>query len=193
MRRIVIALATVIVSVLAGAGIAAPAAQAQLVDRSHEHVTDTFELQICGLDLVSTVDFVTNGQERIARSGFPLFQGTASGTQTFTNPDTGKSITNQFAGVAFKDMSVTDNGDGTITLRTASAGLPEKLVLPDGTIVNMDVGRVAVVSVLDYNGTPTNTDDDTLLSQSVVFEAGHLPDLDSNFELFCQNLVTYLT
>ena len=62
-----------------------------------------------------------------------------------------------------------------------------------GKIVNMDVGRVVVVSVLDYNGTPTNTDDDTLLSQSLVFQAGHLPDLDSNFELFCQNLVAYLT
>jgi hypothetical protein len=168
-------------------------AQAQVVDRSHEHITGTSEVQICGLDLVSTVDFVTNQQERIAQSGFPLFQGTASGTQTFTNPDTGKSITNQFAGVAFKDLSATNNGDGTITLRTASAGLPEKLVLPDGTIVSMDVGRVVVLSVIDYNGTPTNTDDDTLLSQSLVFQAGHLPDLDSNFELFCQNLVAYLT
>jgi FlaG/FlaF family flagellin (archaellin) len=193
MRRIVIILAAATASVLAGAGTAAPAAQAQLVDRSHERITNTSEAQICGLDLVSTADFVLNQQERIARSGFPLFQGIANGTQTFTNPDTGKSITNQFAGVAFKDLSVTDNGDGTITLRTASAGLPEKLVLPDGTIVNMDVGQIVVVSVLDYNGTPTNADDDTLLSQSVVFQAGPHPDLDSNFELFCQNLVTYLT
>jgi hypothetical protein len=149
--------------------------------------------QICGLDLISTVDFVLNEQERIARSGFPLFQAIANGTQTFTNPDTGKSITNQFAGVAFKDLSVTDNGDGTITLRTATTGLPEKLVLPDGTIVSRDVGRVVVVQVLDYNGTPTNTEDDTLLSQSVVFQAGPHPHLDSNFELFCQNLVAYLT
>jgi hypothetical protein len=180
------------VALLAPLGVTA-SAQAQVVDRSHEHITDTFEVQICGLDLVSTVDFVTNQRERIARSGFPLFQGTASGTQTFTNPDTGKSITNQFAGVAFKDLSATDNGDGTFTLRTASACLPEKLVLPDGTIVSMDVGRVVVLSVIDYNGTPTNTDDDTLLSQSVVFQAGPQPDLDSNFELFCQNLVAYLT
>jgi hypothetical protein len=117
----------------------------------------------------------------------------ANGTQTFMNPDTGKSITNRFAGVAFKDMSATDNGDGTVTMRTASAGLPEKLVLPDGTIVSMDVGRVVVVSVVDYNGTPTDAEDDTLLSQSVVFQAGRQPDLDSNFELFCQNLVAYLT
>jgi len=41
---------------------ATASAQAQLVDRSHEHITDTFEVQICGLNLVSTVDFVTNQQ-----------------------------------------------------------------------------------------------------------------------------------
>ena len=180
------------VALLAPLGVTA-SAQAQLVDRSHEHVTNTFEVQLCGLDLVSATDFIFNEQERIARSGFPLFRGIANGTQMFTNPDTGKSITNQFAGVAFKDLSATDNGDGTITVRTASAGLPEKLVLPNGTIVSKDVGRVVVVSVLDYNGTPANADDDTILSQSVVFQAGHSPDLDSNFELFCQNLVTYLT
>ena len=29
--------------------------------------------------------------------------------------------------------------------------------------------------------------------QEVVFQAGPHPDLDSGFELFCQNLVTYLT
>jgi hypothetical protein len=103
------------------------------------------------------------------------------------------SNANQFTGVVLKDLSATDNGDGTITVRTASTGLPEKLVLPDRTIVNMDVGRFVVVSVVDYNGTPADAEDDTLLSQSVVFQAGHFPDLDSNFELFCQNLVTYLT
>jgi len=169
------------------------AAQAQVVDRSHEHVTDTFDVQVCDLDLVSTVDFVTNEQIRIGRSGFPLFQGAASGTQMFTNPDTGKSITIQFAGVAFKDLSVTDNGDGTITVRTATTGLPEKQVLPDGTIVSMDVGRLVLASVLDYNGTPTNADDDILLSETLVFQAGPHPDFDSNFELFCDNLNTYLT
>jgi hypothetical protein len=192
MNRFSLVAVAVAVALLAPLGVTA-SAQAQLVDRSHEHITGTSEVQICGLDLVSTVDFVTNEQERIARSGFPLFQLIANGTQTFTNPDTGKSITNQFVGVVFKDLSVTDNGDGTITLRTASAGLPEKLVLPDGTIDNKDVGRVVVVSVLDYDGTPTDAEDDTILSQSVVFQAGHFPDADSNFELFCQNLVTYLT
>lgn len=98
----------------------------------------------------------------------------------------------EYPGPSFKDLSATDNGDGTITVRTATTGLPEKLVVPDRTIVNKDVGRIVVVSVVDYNGTPAD-DDDTLLSQSVVFQAGPHPDLDSNFELFCQNLVTYLT
>jgi hypothetical protein len=183
----------IIATACAASMVASPAAQAQSVERSHEHVTDTFDVQLCGLDLVSTVDLIANEQERIGSSGFPLFQLTASGTQTFTNPDNGKSITNQFAGLASKDLSVTDNGDGTITLRTATTGVPERLRLPDGTILTMDVGRFVVVSLLDYNGTPTNADDDTLLSQSLAFEAGPHPDLDSNFDLFCQTLVANLT
>jgi hypothetical protein len=48
------------VALLAPLGVTA-SAQAQVVDRSHEHITDTFEVQLCGLDLVSTVDFVTGG------------------------------------------------------------------------------------------------------------------------------------
>ena len=46
------------VALLAPLGVTA-SAQAQLVDRSHEHITGTSEVQICGLDLVSTADFVS--------------------------------------------------------------------------------------------------------------------------------------
>jgi hypothetical protein len=55
---------------------------------------------------------------------------------------------------------VTDNGDGTITVRTAVTGIPEQVTLPDGTVAYKDVGRVVFATVLDYNGirpTPTVT------------------------------------
>ena len=168
-------------------------AQAQLVDRSHERITDTLDAQLCGLDLVVTVDFVANQQERLGGNGFPLFQGIFNGTQTFTNPDTGKSIVLRIAGVGNKDLSVTDNGDGTITVTTATTGLPEQLRLPNGTILTMDVGRIVVAATLDYNGTPANADDDIFISAEVTFEAGPHPDLDSDFELFCDVFTAQLT
>jgi hypothetical protein len=167
-------------------------AAAKLVDRSHQHVVETFSDTVCDIPLTITVDFIANDQERLAKSGFPLFQSTGRGTVTFTNPATGKSVVNSFAG-AGKDLTVVDNGDGTITLRTAVTGMPEKLRLPDGTVAVKDVGRVVFVTVLDYNGTPTNVEDDIFISQTIESISGPHPDLQSGFTLFCEVLVPALT
>jgi len=168
-------------------------AAAQLVQRSHDHIVLTIpDDEVCGVPVTTTIDIIDNEQERLAKSGFPLFKSTGRGTITFTNPETGKSVTNFFAG-ASKDLTVVDNGDGTITLRTAVTGVPEKITLSDGTILNMDVGRVVFVSVLDYNGTPTNTDDDVEISSSIESISGPHPDLESDFALFCEIVVPALT
>jgi hypothetical protein len=167
-------------------------AAAKLVDRSHQHVVETFPATVCDIPLTITVDFIANDQERLAKSGFPLFKSTGRGTVTFTNPATGKSVVNYFAG-ASKDLTVVDNGDGTITLRTAVTGIPEKIRLPDGTVAIKDVGRVVFVTVLDYNGTPTNVEDDIFISQTIESISGPHPDLESDFTLFCEVLVPALT
>jgi hypothetical protein len=172
---------------------AGPAA-AQLVERSHEHIVFTIpDDEVCGIPVTTTIDIIENIHVRLAKSGFPLFQSTGRGTLTFTNPKTGKSVSFFFAGVNYKDLTVVDNGDGTITLRTAVTGVPEKLRLSNGTVVNMDVGRLVFVSVLDYNGTPTNTDDDVEISSSIESISGPHPDLESDFELFCEVVVPGLT
>jgi hypothetical protein len=169
-------------------------AAAQLVERSHEHIVMTIpDDEVCGIPVTTTIDIIENIHERLAKSGFPLFQSTGRGTLTFTNPKTGKSVSFFFAGVNYKDLTVVDNGDGTITLRTAVTGVPEKLRLSNGTVVNMDVGRLVFVSVLDYNGTPTNTDDDVEISSSIESISGPHPDLESDFELFCEVVVPGLT
>jgi len=59
--------------------------------------------------------------------------------------------------------------------------------------VTMDVGRVVFVSVIDYNGTPTDTDDDVLISQTIESISGPHPELQSDFALFCQVVVPGLT
>jgi hypothetical protein len=61
---------------------------------------------------------IENIHVRLAKSGFPLFQSTGPGTSIITNPETGRSVTVRFTG-AVKDLTVVDNGDGTITVRTA--------------------------------------------------------------------------
>jgi hypothetical protein len=175
------------------ATLAQPAA-AQLIERSHEHIVDTNPKdEICGIPVTTTVDIIFNFQERLARSGFPLFMGTGSGTVTWTNPVNGQTVTNKVAGVSFKDLTATDNGDGTITLRTAITGIPEQVRLSDGTVAIKDVGRVVFVNVIDYSGTPTNTDDDVFISGSVESVSGPHPELESGFTLFCPTIVAALT
>jgi hypothetical protein len=170
----------------------AGSAAAKLVDRSHAHIVETFSDTVCDIPLTITLDIIANDQQRLAKSGFPLFKSTGRGTVTFTNPETGKSVTNFFAG-ASKDLTVVDNGDGTITLRTAVTGIPEKIRLSDGTVAIKDRGRVVFVTVLDYNDTPTNTDDDVEISSSIESISGPHPDLESDFMLFCEVLVPALT
>jgi hypothetical protein len=169
-------------------------AAAQLVERSHEHIVLTIpDDEVCGVPVTTTIDIIGNEQERLAKSGFPLFQLTGRGTVTWTNLATGKSVSFFFAGVTAKDLTVVDNGDGTITLRTAVTGVPEKIRLSDGTIVTMDAGRVVFVSVLDYNGTPTNVEDDEFVSGYIESISGPHPDLESEGALFCDVVVAGLT
>jgi hypothetical protein len=167
-------------------------AAAQPIERSHDHIVETFPGEVCDIPVTITLDIIENIQARLANSGFPLFQTTGPGTATITNPATGKSVVVRFTG-ATKDLTVVDNGDGTITLRTAVTGVPEEVRLSDGTVAIKDVGRAVFVAVLDYNGTPTNTDDDEFISQTIESISGPHPDLESDFTLFCEVVVPALT
>jgi hypothetical protein len=167
-------------------------AAAQPLERSHEHIVETFEDVVCDIPVTITLDIIENIHVRLAKSGFPLFQSTGPGTITITNPTTGKSVVVRFTG-AVKDLTVVDNGDGTITVRTAFTGIPEEVRLADGTVAIRDVGRVVFVTVLDYNGTPTNTEDDEFISQTIESISGPHPDLESDFTLFCEVVVPALT
>jgi hypothetical protein len=167
-------------------------AAAKLIDRSHQRIVETFSEELCGIQVTNTLDLMFNEQQRLAKSGFPLFKSTYQGTATWTNPETGKSVTVHFAG-ASKDLTVVDNGDGTITVRTAVTGIPTEIRLSDGTVALKDVGRVVFVTVLDYSGTPTDVEDDVLISQSIESISGPHPDVESGFTLRCEVVVAALT
>ena len=58
--------------------------------------------------------------------------------------------------------------------------------VPGSKPLLMDAGRLVFAFLIDHGGTPGDPDDDVLISRDVVFQAGPHPDLDSDFELFCE-------
>jgi hypothetical protein len=52
---------------------------------------------------------------------------------------------------------------------------------------------VVFATVLDYNDTPTDVEDDEFISQTIESISGPHPDLESEGELFCEVVVPALT
>jgi hypothetical protein len=80
--------------------------------------------------------------------GLPYGQANISGSNTFTNPDTGKTFTATWQ-LLDKDLKVTDNGDGTATIRLITTG-PVKFYGPDGRRMFIDTGLREAELVYDY-------------------------------------------
>ena len=66
-----------------------------------------------------------------------------------------------------KDLHVTDNGDGTLTIVFLATG-PSSLYGPDGKAIARDPGQVRFEFVVDHGGTPTDPSDDVELSSTQI-------------------------
>jgi hypothetical protein len=80
------------------------------------------------------------------------------GTESWTNLANDMTFTHVFAGVD-KDLKVTDNGDGTLTLLVMNAGV-DKAFGPDGELLFIDSGTIRFEVLIDHGGTPTDPSDD---------------------------------
>jgi len=87
-------------------------------------------------------------------------------TQTTTNPVNGLSVVD-ITHALTKDLHVTDNGDGTLTILVLQTG-PSTTYGPDGTPIARNPGQVRFEVVVDHGGTPTDPSDDTELSFTQV-------------------------
>jgi hypothetical protein len=61
-----------------------------------------------------------------------------------------------------KDLRVTDNGDGTLTILVLGAGR-QSAYGPDGSRLFLDAGTFRFELLVDHGGTPTDPFDDVLL------------------------------
>ena len=122
-------------------------------------------------------------------SPFPFYVENVNGTIVTTNLKTGGTFPQKIADSGH-DHTIVDNGDGTITVTTHAQGIIRSYD-QFGKLVLKDPGSLWTSLVLDYNGTPGDPSDDTVIegSEQIVRPPTGKPNRPDRG--FCTNLVAY--
>jgi hypothetical protein len=176
LRTLLVALITAL-AVLPGSALGGkPVAQ------FHDHFTESFSDEICGIpvdvDIVVTDNFFLYADES--------FKDTSSFMATVTNPENGKSVVISNAGLVSGPAPIVDEEAGTITFFTSFKGLPEKIQTANGRVLLRDAGFVTFADTFDLE-----TGD--FISSEITVNKGPHPELDSDFTLFCEVISEALT
>jgi hypothetical protein len=160
----ILALATAAAAMLAATAGAGPPFRETIHDE-FEFVDDDF----CGAGLTVEVAVVLDIRVHVlsrGRDGLVYFLGHVTETDVFTNLDNGKSLTS-FAKFTDKDLRVTDNGDGTLTVLILSTG-NAALYGENGKAIARNPGQIRIELLVDHGGTPNDPSDDVVLSEELV-------------------------
>jgi hypothetical protein len=152
------------------------------VEQFHDHFTESFSDEICGIpvdvDLVVTDNFFLYADDS--------FKDTSSFMATFTNPANGKSVVISSAGLVSGPAPLVDEEAGTITFFTSFKGLPEKIQTANGRVLLRDAGVVTFADTFDL-------ETGEFISSEITVNKGPHPELDSDFTLFCEVISEALT
>lgn len=134
-------------------------AAAQPPERERFVYEDYFEIDCAGMTFpVSVTGSGTILMVERGRSGLPHFSGTLHETVVYTNPQTGLTYTGTWNG-SDRDFTVTDNGDGTLSIVVQSAGVA-KWYDAEGRLLYIDSGMSRFELLVDHSGTPEDPSDD---------------------------------
>ena len=161
---------------------AGAAAGAKPIERFHDHFTESFSDEVCGIP----VDVVVVVTDNFFLYDDDSFKDTSSFRATLTNPANGKSVLNTSAGQVTGPAPIVDEQAGTITFLTSFKGLPEKIQTANGPVLLRDAGFVAFADTFDLE-----TGD--FISTEIVVNKGPHPEADSDFTLFCEVISEALT
>ena len=177
---------------VAGALVASTPASAKPLDkgRFHDVFTEFFTCESTGTPVQLDVDVWVNFNfNQRGSSPFPYYRESVRGTNVFTNLDTGGTFTNVFS-VSFKDHVITDNGDGTITILVIATG-GSRYYDTNGKLVLNDPGQVRFSFDVDYNGTPSDPQDDVEVPDSFQVVRDSTGRNDTAGREFCADLVEF--
>jgi hypothetical protein len=172
MSRRVALRAVLVASVAALAFVPATALGAKPIQQFHDHFTDSFSGEICGIpvdiDVVVTDNFFVFADS---------FRDTSSVRATFTNPVNGKAVVVFNAGQIVGPPPIIDEAAGTITFSVTFKGLPEKIQSLNGPVLLRDAGVITFADTFDLvTG--------EFISSDVIIKGPH-PEAESDFTLFC--------
>ena len=106
---------------------------------------------------------------RHGRDGLVYFSGQFHRTDTYTNLANGQTVTSDERTIQ-KDLHVTDNGDGTLTIIVLATG-NYTVYGEDGRAIARNPGQVRFELLIDHGGTPDDPSDDLELDFKVVKES----------------------
>jgi hypothetical protein len=174
--------ATVIVASAANAG-------QSFHETFHDEET-RIEENFCGVPGL-TVEFtrVTDTRMHVVprgRDGLAYFSFHIKGTEVVTNLANEKTVTGTFT-VTDKDLRVTDNGDGTLTILVLATG-NAVLYGEDGKAIARNPGQTRFEILVDHAGTPTDPSDDEFLEF-----LGEVKESTGRTDDYCEAAVPALT
>ena len=104
-------------------GLAGPPATAAVIENSHFVDSDTFEVGCTGVNAEGLfVEDVHVLMKTTGPAGLVYFAVNVRGTTTYTDLDTDKSLTSVYT-LNDRDLRVTDNGDGTLTITVQTSAV----------------------------------------------------------------------
>jgi hypothetical protein len=109
-------------------------------------------------------DTVADGHVHVVtrgRDGLAYFAAQIKQDEVVTNLANGNTVRSRSTFVD-KDLRVTDNNDGTLTILILTTG-NAVLYGPDGKVIARNPGQSRVEILVDHGGTPTDPEDDEFL------------------------------
>jgi hypothetical protein len=153
-----------LVATVAATLVASAAAEVVFRETFHDEGTVVLE-DFCDVSgLTVEVAFSVDGRVKAVphgRDGLVYFLEHLKGTNVYTNVGNDKSLTEVFTQVN-KDLRVTDNGHGTLTILVLATGTVA-LYGEDGKAIARNPGQIRFAFIVDHAGTPTDPSDDVFL------------------------------
>jgi hypothetical protein len=164
--------AAVLTAATVALAMAAPVAAAPLEHGTFHDEFSFIDPDLCGAGLEVRFDVVVDVRylaTRRGRDSLVYFMENVHRTDTVTNLANGRTLTSAERLVQ-KDLHVTDNGDGTLTIIVLATG-NFTMYGADGRAIARNPGQVRFELLIDHNGTPDDPSDDSELAFTLVKES----------------------